>query len=100
MLDVRTADGGATLRVRVSPRSSRNGLAGERDGALLVRITAPPVEGAANAALTRLLARILKVPASGVQVRQGASGRDKVLHVGGLDAAEVRARLDAAGAGR
>jgi len=94
MLDVRDAEGGATLRVRVSPRASRDGLAGERQGALVVRITAPPVEGAANSAVVRLLARVLDVPASAIVVRQGATGRDKLLHVAGLDAALLRSRLD------
>jgi uncharacterized protein len=99
MYDIRDADGGAMLRVRVSPRASRNGLAGEREGALVVRVTAAPVDGGANAALTRLLARVLQVPASAVEVRRGASGRDKVLHVAGLDAATLRARLAAADGG-
>ena len=99
MYDVRDADGGATLRVRVSPRASRDALAGERKGALVVRVTAAPVEGAANDALTRLLARVLHVPASAVEVRHGAGGRDKLLHVTGLDAAALLARLDSAGGG-
>jgi hypothetical protein len=94
MLDVRDAEGGATLRVRVSPRASRDALAGERQGALVVRITAPPVEGAANSAVVRLLARVLEVPASAIVVRHGASGRDKLLHVAGVDAARVRSRLE------
>jgi uncharacterized protein (TIGR00251 family) len=100
MLEIRDTKGGATVRVRVSPRASREALAGERDGALVVRVTAPPVEGAANSALTRLIARVLKVPASAVDVRQGAGGRDKVLHVDGIGADELRARLDAAAAAR
>jgi uncharacterized protein YggU (UPF0235/DUF167 family) len=45
----------------------------------------------------RLLARILRVPASAVEVRHGAAGRDKLLHVAGLDAASVRERLQSAG---
>src|SRR5687768_2840547 len=99
MLDVRDVDGGATLRVRVSPRASRDAVGGERAGALVVRITAPPVEGAANAAVLRLVARTLGVPPSAVEVRHGASGRDKLLHVRGLDAAALRARLEQAPAG-
>lgn len=79
--------------MRVSPRASREGLGGEREGALVVKVTAPPVEGAANAALTRVVARALRVPASSVEVVRGATGRDKVLRVRGLDAAAVRGRL-------
>ncbi len=93
MLDVRDAEGGATLPVRVQPRASREGLGGEREGALVVRVSAPPVEGAANLAVTRLVARALGVPDTAVEVRRGATGRDKVLHVRGLSASDVRARL-------
>src|SRR5262245_36781931 len=99
MIDVREAAGGASLRVRVKPRASRDALAGERDGALLVRLTAPPIEGEANAALVRLLARALRVPASAISIAQGTKGRDKVLRVAALGAAELRARLSAAQAG-
>jgi uncharacterized protein (TIGR00251 family) len=93
-LDVRDAADGATLRVRVSPRASREGIGGEREGALVVRVSAPPVEGAANAAVARLVARALGVAAGAVEVRQGAGSREKLLHVRGLSAAGVRAKLE------
>jgi uncharacterized protein YggU (UPF0235/DUF167 family) len=93
MLDVRDADGGSTVRVRVRPRASRDAVGGERNGALVVRVTAAPVDGAANDALARVLARALHVPPSAVAVRQGGSSRDKLLHVAGLDAATLLARL-------
>ena len=99
MYDIRDADGGATLRVRVSPRASRDGLAGEREGALVVRVTAAPVDGGANDALTRLLARALRVPASAIEVRRGAAAREKLLHVAGLDADALRSRLASLGGG-
>jgi uncharacterized protein (TIGR00251 family) len=92
-LDLRDAGGGITLRVRVQPRASRDGLSGEREGALVVRLTAPPVEGAANEALSRLLGKTLGVAPSAVRVVSGASGRNKVVSVAGLDAATARARL-------
>jgi uncharacterized protein len=56
-----------------------------------------PVDGAANAALTRVLARVLHVPASAIEVRRGVAAREKLLHVAGLDAAELLARLGSAG---
>jgi uncharacterized protein YggU (UPF0235/DUF167 family) len=59
----------------------------------VVRLTAPPVEGQANAALARLIGRVLGVAPSAVTLVRGASGRDKLLRVSGLRAAEVRARL-------
>ena len=94
-LDLRTAGDGLTLRVRVQPRASRDALGGERDGALVVRLTAPPVEGAANEALARFLGKTLGVAPSAVRVLRGASGRDKVVSVAGLDAAKARERLGA-----
>jgi uncharacterized protein (TIGR00251 family) len=96
MIELREAEGGTVLRVRVQPRASRDGMAGEREGALLVRLTAPPVEGRANEALARLVARALDVPATAVTIVRGSRGRDKILHVAGLDPASVRARLEAA----
>ena len=94
-LDLRDAGGGITLRVRVQPRASRDGLSGEREGALVVRLTAPPVEGAANEALSRLLGKTLGVAPSAVRVVSGATGRNKVVSVSGLGAAAVRERLGA-----
>ena len=93
MIEVRDVAGGATLRVRVSPRASRDEVVGERDGALVVRLTAPPVEGQANAALVRFLARQLGIPASTMSITRGAKGRDKVLLVAGARADDLRASL-------
>jgi hypothetical protein len=92
-LDLRDTGGGITLRVRVQPRASRDALGGERDGALVVRLTAPPVEGAANEALARFLGKALGVAPSAVRVVTGASGRNKVVSVAGLDAATARERI-------
>jgi uncharacterized protein (TIGR00251 family) len=96
VIDIREAEGGTVLRVRVQPRASREEIAGEREGALLVRLTTPPVEGRANRALTALMARALDVPPSSVTVLRGARGRDKLVHVAGVPEAVVRARLGAA----
>jgi uncharacterized protein len=93
MLDIREADGGVTLRIRVQPRASREALAGERAGALVVRLSAAPVDGEANAALVRFLARQLGRPPSAFRLMRGATARDKVLHVEGVTAAVLRARL-------
>jgi len=81
------------LRVRVQPRASRDALAGTREGALLVRLTAPPVDGQANAALARLLARTLGLSLSAVELVRGGSGRDKLVHLRGLDRESARQRL-------
>jgi uncharacterized protein len=82
-----------TVRVRLQPRASRDEIAGAREGALLVRLTAPPVEGRANQALCRLLARRLRVAPSRVAVVRGAKSRDKVVRVEGVSSAEVARAL-------
>ena len=84
-----TADG-VTFSVRVQPRSPKEGIAGERAGALLVRLGAAPVEGAANAALVRLLARALGVPGSSLEIVKGERGRDKLLRARGVSVDRVR----------
>jgi uncharacterized protein (TIGR00251 family) len=85
------------VQVRVQPRASREAISGWRGGALVVRVTAPPVEGEANRAVTTLLARALGVARSAVTVVRGERGRDKVVRVEGLSLAEVRQRLGAGG---
>lgn len=83
----------ARLTIHLSPRASREEIAGERDGALLVRVTAPPVDGAANEALVRLLAKRLRVAKGAVQIVSGDTSRTKTVEVDGLDEAELRGRL-------
>jgi uncharacterized protein (TIGR00251 family) len=83
----------ARLQIRVQPRSRRDELAGERDGALLVRVTAPPVEGKANDAVRRLLAKRLGIAPGRVSVVRGASSRDKVVEVEGVDEESARRAL-------
>lgn len=70
-----------TFRVRVAPRASRNAIVGVHDGALKIALTAPPVSGAANAALVKLLAKRLGVSRNDVVILRGASGREKTLSV-------------------
>ena len=94
-LDLRDTGEGVTLRVRVQPRASRDALGGERDGALIVRLSAPPVEGAANEALARLLGRALGIAPSAVRIVRGLAGRNKLVAIAGLDVATARERLEA-----
>ena len=85
----------ALLRVRVQPRAPRSEIVGWRaDGTLSVRVAAPPVEGAANAAVAALLAGALGVRSAAVSVEHGARGRDKLVRVAGLTPAEIRRRLE------
>ena len=67
------------VTIRVGPRAASNLVGGERDGALLVRVTAAPADGKANAAVVRLLAKVLDVPPTEVRLVRGATARTKVL---------------------
>jgi len=86
------------LAVRLTPRGGRDAVEGfSEDEAgrplLKARVAAPPVEGEANAALVRLIAKALTLPRSAVRIASGEAGRIKVLEIDGLDEAEVRRRL-------
>ena len=79
--------------MRVQPRADRTGVHGVREGALVVKLSAPPVEGKANEALRRTLADLLGLAPSAVELQQGARGRDKVLLFTGIEEDVLRARL-------
>jgi uncharacterized protein (TIGR00251 family) len=76
-------DGILSFQVRVVPRASRSEIVGEHDGALRVRIAAPPVDGAANEELVRLLARELGVSRSAITITGGHTAKLKQLRVSG-----------------
>ena len=90
-VDPKTKAHGVIFRVRVQPRSSRDAVGGEWEGALKVRLTAPPVDSRANEALCRLLAKYLKVPAGAVRLLSGERSRTKRVEVDGVTAETVRA---------
>jgi uncharacterized protein len=85
----------ADIPIRLQPRSRRSEVVGERAGAIVVRVTAPPVDGKANAALCALVADAAGVPPARVQVVRGQTARDKVVRVDGAEEAAVRAALQA-----
>jgi uncharacterized protein (TIGR00251 family) len=87
------APDGAIVTIRAIPRAGRSTIAGARDGSLLVRLAAPPVEGAANSELIDLLARALDLPKRQILLISGDTSRSKRVKVVGLTAAQVRARL-------
>jgi len=90
---VRPGREGVIVEVTVQPRASRNELAGEHQGRLKVRLTAPPVEGEANSECVRFLARCLGVPKSSVEIIQGHRSRQKTLLVRGPAPEQVDALL-------
>jgi len=83
------------LRVRVEPRASRDEVVGWREDTLRLRVSAPPLEGRANAAVVGLIARAAGVARSAVSVVAGERSRDKLVRVAGVSAAALRARLGA-----
>jgi uncharacterized protein (TIGR00251 family) len=80
------------ISVRVIPRSSRNAIEWE-DGALKVRLTASPVDGAANEALLTLLAHQLRLAKRDIQIVHGATGRHKTVEITGMTLGELKQRI-------
>lgn len=81
------------LKLHVTPRGSRNEVIGWRNDTLCVKITAPPVEGAANAAIVKFIADALGVRKSQVELISGEKSREKTLRVLGLSHEDMRARI-------
>ena len=91
---VRQEKGGVLLSVRVVPRSARNEIAGIQGETLRVRVNAPPVGGAANAALVTLVAESLGIPKRDVKIASGQASRQKILRIAGKRKEDVRRWLD------
>jgi uncharacterized protein len=87
------ASGGIIISVRVVPRAGRSEIAGVRDGALLVRLNAPPVDGAANAELIEVLADALAVPKRDISIASGATSKQKRVRISGISADRAASRL-------
>jgi uncharacterized protein (TIGR00251 family) len=81
MLELTERDGWITFAVRVQPRASRTEIVGVHNGALKVRVAAPPVDGAANEELVRGLAKLLQIPAREIELVRGQTGRLKHLRI-------------------
>jgi uncharacterized protein (TIGR00251 family) len=93
VIPIRETESGATFAVKVHPRAKKNAINGEVGDAIKVALTAPPIDGKANAACTEFFAKLLKVPRASVNIASGAGSRNKVVRVNGLSAEQVRARL-------
>ena len=88
------APDGAYIDIKVIPRAGRTVIAGTRDGALLVRLAAAPVDGAANAALLDVLSEVLGVPIRRITVVAGEKSRSKRVKVMGASRSQIRERLE------
>jgi uncharacterized protein len=96
-MEITVAANAVRFRVRVQPRASRDSIEGEHDGALKVRLTAPPVEGRVNDALRRVLAEHLNVPVSAVRIVAGEHSRNKRVSIAGVTRTRVLALCASAG---
>ena len=83
----------AMMSIRVQPRAKRDEVVGERAGAIVVRVTAPPVDGKANAALCAFIARKLRISPGRVDVVRGQTSRDKTVRVEGVTQENLRNAL-------
>ena len=85
---------GAVLNLRIIPRAHKNAIQGELGDALKIRLCAPPVEGAANAALVEFLSDTFSIPRARVQLLAGATSRNKRVLLSGCSSAVVRSHLN------
>jgi uncharacterized protein (TIGR00251 family) len=93
MVAIHDTPAGVTFAVKVHPRAKKNAITGELGDALKLALTAPPVDGKANAACIEFFANLLQVPRSSVSIASGQSSRRKVIRVAGLTVEEVRQAL-------
>jgi uncharacterized protein (TIGR00251 family) len=93
MIAIRESAAGCSFVVRVHPRAKRDAVTGISGEALKLALSAPPIEGRANAACIDFLARLLGVSRSSIEIVSGAGSRNKVVRVAGLTAEVVRQRL-------
>jgi uncharacterized protein (TIGR00251 family) len=84
---------GVRIDIRVMPRAPRTAIEGVRDGRLIVRVTAPPVDDAANDAVVAALAATLDLPRRAIRIVSGGSSRNKTIEIAGADALMVRTKL-------
>ncbi len=93
---LREEDDGVSLNVLIQARSSKNQLVRPHGDRLKIQVTAPPVDGRANAMVKELLAELLGIPRHAVEIARGLTAREKTVHVRGLRLAQVQAQVEAA----
>ncbi|HPD60707.1 MAG TPA: DUF167 domain-containing protein [Thermodesulfobacteriota bacterium] len=89
-LDIRANESGVTFPVIVQPRSKKNGVVGFSEGALRVKVTAPPVEGAANEAVIELLSQTLRIKKSNIAILKMKTSRRKLIQCKGVSMNEMK----------
>ncbi|MDN5322293.1 MAG: uncharacterized protein PWQ67_747 [Clostridia bacterium] len=81
-------EAGLLVKIKVQPRASKNEIKGIQGNALKVRLTSPPVDGAANLACQNFFAQLLKIPKNHVKITSGLTNRNKTLLIEGLSKTE------------
>lgn len=94
MIRFTAQDEAITFTVRAQPRATKSAWVGEVEGALKVKIAAPPVDGAANEELIRLLAKLFDVPRRAITILSGATAKNKIVRIHGLTATQFEAKLN------
>jgi len=94
MIKLTVTDDSITFAVRVQPRAAKSGVVGELDGALKIRLAAPPVDGAANEELIRLLAKLFDAPRQRIAILSGQTSKNKIIRVRGISVEEVEQVLN------
>ncbi len=89
MVELTVTDDAITFAVRVQPRASKSGVVSELDGALKIRLAAPPVDGEANEELIRLLAKLFATSRHNVSILSGQTSKNKIVRVNGVSIEEV-----------
>lgn len=95
MIKMTARDNTITFPVRVQPRASQTAIVGELDGALKLRLAAPPVDGAANEELIRWLAKFFDVPRTTIEILSGATAKQKLIRISGIQPAIAEQKLNA-----
>ncbi len=93
MIRFTAAEGVITFTVRAQPRATKSVITGEVEGALKLKLAAPPVDGAANEELMRFLAKLFAVPRRNVSLLSGATAKTKIIRIAGLTSEQFAAVL-------
>jgi uncharacterized protein (TIGR00251 family) len=96
MVTVKETSTGATFSIKVHPRARKNAITGIVGDALKLALTAPPVEGKANAAVIEFFADLFEIPRSSVTIASGETSRNKVVRISGINRTAVEQRLSGA----
>ena len=95
MIRFTAEEGAITFTVRAQPRATKNAVVGEVEGALKLKLAAPPVDGAANEELIRFLAQLFAVPRRTISILSGATAKTKIIRIHGLTSKQFETTLTA-----